>query len=293
MVRARACSVRGRAGPQRSGQSTVAAVTGSIEGRPDRRAVDAPTSQRASRRWWDGEADAYQREHEAFLGTARWIWGPEGWNDDDLDLLRAGPGTRVLELGCGAAAGSRWLVQEGASAVGVDLSHRMLQHSRRLDLDSGVSVPVVQADAAALPFASGSFDVVATAYGALPFAANADLVLREVSRVLVAGGRAVLAVTHPIRWAFPDDPGPGGLTAVRSYFDRMPYVETGDLGEVVYAEHHRTIGDWVELVVAAGLRLDQLIEPDWKPENSSVWGGWSPLRGGLLPGTLIIVAHAT
>jgi SAM-dependent methyltransferase len=167
----------------------------------------------------------------------------------------------------------------------------MLQHSRRLEHESGVAVPVVQADAAALPFAANAFDLVATAYGALPFVADARQVLLEVTRVLVPGGRAVLAVTHPIRWAFPDDPGPGGLTAGRSYFDRRPYAETDDSGHVTYVEHHRTVGDWVDLVVAAGLRLDRLVEPPWNPANPAVWGGWSPLRGALLPGTLIIVAH--
>jgi SAM-dependent methyltransferase len=166
----------------------------------------------------------------------------------------------------------------------------MLQHSVRLDGETGEPVPVVQAHAGALPFGSAAFDVVATAYGALPFVTEVDRVLTEVARVLVAGGRAVLAVTHPIRWAFPDDPGHGGLTAVRAYFDRTPYVETDGSGQVTYVEHHRTVGDWVDLVVAAGLRLERLVEPPWNPDNHSTWGGWSPLRGALLPGTLIIVA---
>lgn len=175
--------------------------------------------------------------------------------------------------------------------MGLDLSHRMLQHSRRLDHETGQAVPVVQADAGSLPFGDATFDLVATAYGALPFVADVDRVLGEVARVLVPGGRTVLAVTHPIRWAFPDDPGQGGLTAIRSYFDRSPYVETDDSGAVTYVEHHRTVGDWVELVVTAGLRLERLIEPPWNPQNKSIWGGWSPLRGAVLPGTLIISAH--
>jgi len=291
MVRARACSVRGRAGPQRSRQSTVAAVTGSIEGEPRRIPVDDATSRTATRAWWDAEADAYQNEHEGFLGTARWIWGPEGWDEADLGLISAPPGSRVLELGCGAAAGSRWLRSQGVQAVGMDLSHRMLQHSRRIDQQTRTSVPVVEANASELPFGSGVFDVVGTAYGALPFLADAGQALNEVSRVLVPGGRAVLAVTHPIRWAFPDDPGPGGLTAIRSYFDRTPYSEIDTSGRVTYVEHHRTVGDWVDLVVAAGLQLDRLVEPPWNPANASVWGGWSPLRGALLPGTMIVIAH--
>ena len=175
--------------------------------------------------------------------------------------------------------------------MGLDISHRMLQHSRRLDEQTGVTVPVVEAHAAALPFRADTFDLVATSYGALPFVAEADPVMAEIRRVLTPGGRAVLAVTHPFRWSFLDDPGQAGLTAVRSYFDRTPYSEVDDGGQVVYVEHHRTVGDWVAALVAAGLVVDQLVEPTWNPENERTWGGWSPLRGSLLPGTLILGAH--
>ncbi len=269
----------------------MAAVTGSIEGGPGRFPVDASTSVRAAQRWWDADADAYQHEHESLLGSARWLWGPEGWDDDDLDLLRVQAGSRVLELGCGAAAGARWLRARGVRAVGLDVSARMLQHSRRLDDDTGTVVPVVQGHAGQLPFRSDTFDVVATAYGALPFVADAGSVLAEVERVLARGGRAVLGISHPIRWAFADDPGEAGLTAIRPYFDRTPYAEVDDRGEVSYVEHHRTVGDWVDLVVGAGLVLDRLVEPPWKPDNPDIWGGWSPLRGELIPGTLIVSAH--
>ena len=77
----------------------------------------------------------------------------------------------------------------------------------------------------ALPFADGSFDLACSAYGALPFVADPVQVLREVRRVLRPGGRLVFSVTHPIRWAFPDEPGPEGLSVAASYFDRTPYVE--------------------------------------------------------------------
>lgn len=266
-------------------------MTGSIEGSHRRRPVDDPTSRAAARTWWDAEADAYQREHEAFLGAASWVWGPEGWDDTQLDLLQAKPGSRALELGCGAAAGARWLVDQGVLSVGLDLSYRMLQHAQRLNEETDVFVPVVQAHAAALPFAGRSFELVATSYGALPFVADVEQVLAEVERVLVPGGRAVLATTHPVRWAFPDDAGRPGLTVVRPYFDRTPYVESDEAGRVGYVEHHRTVGDWVDLVVGAGLILQRLVEPPWSQENSATWGGWSPLRGSLIPGTLIIVAQ--
>ena len=99
----------------------------------------------------------------------------------------------------------------------------------------------------------------------------------------------MFSTTHPVRWAFPDDPGPHGLTATSSYFDRTPYVES-EAGVPTYVEHHRTLGDLVRQVVAAGLVLVDLVEPEWPADHDQTWGGWSPLRGRYLPGTAIFVA---
>ncbi|SEF65623.1 Methyltransferase domain-containing protein [Actinacidiphila yanglinensis] len=264
-----------------------------------RRTAGTTESSRANRRWWDRNADDYQRDHGDFLGDDRFVWGPEGLDEADAGLL--GPaadlkGRDVLEIGAGAAQCSRWLAARGARPVALDLSHRQLQHARRIDLEPrqhGPATPaLVQADAGVLPFADDSFDLACSAYGALPFVADTARVHREVARVLRPGGRWVFSVTHPVRWAFPDEPGPEGLTAVSSYFDRTPYVEQDDRGLAVYVEHHRTLGDRVREIAAAGLRLVDVVEPEWPQWNDQEWGGWSPLRGRLLPGTAIFVCLA-
>ncbi|POX40369.1 SAM-dependent methyltransferase [Streptomyces sp. Ru73] len=265
-----------------------------------RRSAGEAESSRASRGWWDRNADEYQSEHGAFLGDDRFIWGPEGLDEAEAGLL--GPaaelkGRRVLEIGAGAAQCSRWLAAQGAHPVALDLSHRQLQHALRIGADiqaQGTGVPevaLVEADAGVLPFADGSFDLACSAYGAVPFVADPVRVFREVHRVLRPGGRWVFSVTHPIRWAFPDEPGPEGLSVAASYFDRVPYVEQDERGEAVYVEHHRTLGDRVRDVVAAGFRLEDLVEPEWPAWNTQEWGGWSPLRGGLIPGTAIFVCR--
>ncbi|MBM9505584.1 class I SAM-dependent methyltransferase [Actinacidiphila acididurans] len=263
-----------------------------------RRIAGATESSRANRRWWDRNADDYQIEHGDFLGDARFVWGPEGLDEAEAALLGPAEDLKdraVLEIGAGAAQCSRWLAAQGARPVALDLSGRQLRHARRIDLEAPAPtgpVPLVQADAGALPFADASFDLACSAYGALPFIADTARVQREVRRVLRPGGRWVFSVTHPVRWAFPDEPGPEGLTAVASYFDRTPYVEQDDRGIAVYVEHHRTLGDRVREITAAGLTLVDLVEPEWPAWNRQDWGGWSPLRGRLLPGTAIFVCEA-
>jgi SAM-dependent methyltransferase len=258
-----------------------------------RRSADAWTTTRANRRWWDGDADNYHAEHGAFLGVADFVWCPEGLREADAHLLGEVAGRRILEVGAGSAMCSRWLATQGARPTAVDLSGGMLRHARAGAAATGIDVPLVQADAQHLPFREAAFDVAFTAFGAVPFVADSARVMREVARVLRPGRRWVFATSHPFRWVFPDDPGPLGLTATMSYFDRTPYVEIDQHGETTYVEHHRTLGDRVAEINAAGFRLVAVIEPEWPAELTQEWGQWSPLRGAILPGTAIYVCELT
>ena len=256
--------------------------------------LDVPPSAggaRGPRRGGTPTPTEYLDEHGAFLGPADFCWCPEGLREKDARLLGDLSGRRVLEVGAGAAQCARWLVGEGVDVVATDVSGGMLEAGARYDAATGRTTPLVQADARVLPFADASFDVAFTAFGALPFVPDADRVHAEVARVLRPGGRWVFAVTHPVRWAFPDDPGEAGLTATRSYFDRTPYAEIGESGSVLYAEYHRTLGDHVGELAAAGFVLDRLVEPEWPAGHDRTWGGWGPVRGARLPGTAIFVTH--
>jgi SAM-dependent methyltransferase len=256
-----------------------------------RRSADSAESERASRRWWDADADDYLAEHARDIGEADFVWCPEGLREADARLLGDVAGADVLEVGAGSAPCSRWLRRQGARPVALDLSRGMLRHAVALGVATGIAVPLVQAGAERLPFRPESFDLACSAFGAVPFVADPRRVMAEVARVLRPGGRWVFAVNHPLRWVFSDDPGPDGLTVQQSYFDRTPYVEVDAAGTATYVEHHRTVGDRIRDVVAAGLVLDDLVEPEWPADRDRVWGQWSPLRGALFPGTAIFVCH--
>ena len=265
--------------------------------RAGRRGADPDETARANRTWWDVEAGGYYAEHGDFLGDDDFVWGPEGLREADAGLLGAVDGLALLEIGAGAAQCSRYAARRGARVVASDISGGMLRQgldlNARFTLESGLTVPLVQCDATSLPFNDGSFDTVFTSYGAVPFVADSAAVMAEAARVLRPGGRFVFSTTHPIRWALPDDPGYPGLTVTSSYFDRTPYVEQqpNGSGAASYVEHHRTLGDRIREITAAGLHLVDLVEPEWPAENQQVWGGWSPLRGALIPGTAIFVCE--
>jgi SAM-dependent methyltransferase len=248
------------------------------------REAAADETVQGNRSWWDAEAPSYRALHGGHL-RGRLVWGPEGLDEVDARLLGDPAGRTILELGAGNADCTSWLRRRGAEAVATDLSGQMLR------LAPTPPPPRIECDARYLPFADNSFDIAFSSYGAVPFVADPEKLFAEVARVLRPGGRWVFSVTHPVRWAFPDDPGTGGLTVTRSYFDRTPYVETGPDGSVAYAEHHRTVGDRVRSLVAAGFIVLDLVEPEWPKQLQQSWGAWSPLRGRLLPGTMIFVCR--
>ena len=253
--------------------------------------ADQPTSVAANRRWWDADADTYHAEHGAFLGDSAFVWCPENLREDDVGLLGDVGGRRWLEVGCGSAPCARWVRLRGGEVVGFDVSSGMLRHARAAAGRTGVTVPLVQADVCALPFADGSFDGAFSAFGAIPFVADSAGAMREVFRVLRPGGRWVFSTNHPMRWVFIDDPGDAGMIAQQSYFDRAPYVEVDESGVPAYAEHHRTMGDRIREIVAAGFRLVDVVEPEWPDDFDGIWGQWSRRRGEVFPGTAIFVCE--
>lgn len=250
--------------------------------------IDHSTSVRANRSWWDANASSYQAEHADQLGHTEFVWGPEGLTEATAGLLGPVNGRRTLELGAGAAQCSRWLATQGAHPIALDLAINQLRYSQQLDRGHAHPVTTINACAGAIPLADQSIDIAFAAYGALQFVADPSRVFRHVHRVLRPGGRWVFSVTHPIRWAFPDAPGPEGLTATKNYFDTTPYVERDSTGNVRYSEHHRTLAEWLNTLISVGFQLAHVHEPEWTNPNQPTWGGWSKLRGEHIPGTLIL-----
>ncbi|GAB3302060.1 methyltransferase domain-containing protein [Epidermidibacterium keratini] len=258
------------------------------------RDVTGDEARRASRHWWDAESDDYLAEHGADIGDADFLWCPEGLREDDARLLgdpASLAGLLVLEVGCGSAPVSRWLAAHGAHPVGLDLSGAMLRRGAQIGRRTSAEVPLVQADAVQLPFASEAFDLAVSSFGAIAFVADPAAVMREVARVLRPGGRWVFSTNHPMRWVLPDSPYVRDLRVRSSYFDDRAYVEADVSDRPVYVETHRTMSQRVRDILAAGLVLDDLVEPEWVAGNDRTWGQWSPERGALVPGTVIFSAH--
>ncbi len=113
-----------------------------------------------------------------------------------LRLLDLRPGDTVLDVACGPGNTTRTLLDAigpDGLAVGVDSSPTMLAQAVR---DTAPDRPIgyVRADAVDLPFADGTFDAI-SCYGALYLMDDPLGALREMIRVLAAGGRIAVLTT--------------------------------------------------------------------------------------------------
>lgn len=103
-----------------------------------------------------------------------------------VELAAARPGVRLLDVATGTGAIARLAAARGASVVGVDASTGMLEVART----GSPGLDLRPADACALPFADGAFDVV-TCGLALSHFAERERALAEVRRVLRPAGMLV------------------------------------------------------------------------------------------------------
>ena len=106
--------------------------------------------------------------------------------------LPLSPRTRVLDVACGDGCHGMGMAEHAGQVIGLDRSFACLRAARARGLAA-----LVQADAAALPFADGSFDLVSMGY-ALRHMADLALAFGELGRVLAPGGTLlVLELTPP------------------------------------------------------------------------------------------------
>jgi SAM-dependent methyltransferase len=120
--------------------------------------------------------------------------GPSGWGtplyEHVLDRARIGPGTRVLDCGCGAGRFARMAADRGASVAGIDASEELIEIAAERTPEGDFRV----GDIEALPWAEDSFDVV-TGFSAFQFADDKVRALSEARRV----SPGAVAVVIPTR----------------------------------------------------------------------------------------------
>ena len=137
----------------------------------------------------------------SFEGQARswlsWARTPDHdaywqYRDAFFDELLPAPGRLTLEVGCGEGRVARDLARRGHRVVALDASPTLAGSAADLDPTGRYLV----ADAAALPFGDGCFDLV-VAYNSLMDVDDMPAAVAEAARVLEPGRPLCVCVTHP------------------------------------------------------------------------------------------------
>lgn len=199
-------------------------------------------------------------------GYAEWY---DNWNQPHaernapavLELLGPGDGL-CLDLGCGSGLYFGVLAASGRTVVGLDCSADQLRIAR------GRSRQIVRGDAAALPFADGTFPAVATMWISTDVDDFAP-VLAESARVLTAGGLLVFSGVHPCfngpHTQFLDG---GGIIAHPTYRQAGWHAEAPWWGPHIRKRvgmRHHPLADLLNAFISAGLVIEQVAELGDRP----------------------------
>ena len=204
----------------------------------------APRTADANGRFWGARARDWAEVQEGQFAAGY---------DDVLTRTGVGPGTRLLDAGCGAGMAAYRAAALGATVAGIDAAPLLLDIARERvpagDFRTG--------DLEDLPFPDDTFDVV-TGFNAFQFAGNPIRALTEARRVTRPGGlvavmtwgrpegmeaASVVAALRPLVPAPP--PGAPGPFALSDPDRLSAFVAQAGMGprEVIEGETHWTYPD--------------------------------------------------
>jgi SAM-dependent methyltransferase len=223
--------------------------------------------------------------------------------------LQVRPGERLLDVGGGTGNTALAAARRDAEVTCSDIVPELLEHARRRAELEGLSYGTEVADAQALPFDDGAFDVVTSTIGVV-FAADAEKAAAEIVRVLRPGGRFGLTAWVPeapggkllqlVRRHDPGDhPGDplrwGTRDGIEQLFARtgvqLRYAEraTDFTAPSVEVQWDRYV-QWYAPVRVAWQRLDEAGRAAFHDEFVEMWGSYSRgSQGVLVPNTYLQV----
>lgn len=194
-----------------------------------------------------------------------------------LDATGVGPGTRVLDAGCGGGGASAIGAARGAKVSGLDASGPLIEVARQRVPDGEFRV----GDLEGLPFDDGSFDAVIAA-SSIQYAEDRIAALRELARVCDPDGRVAVGL-----WGSPDQ------VEYRVVFeaikDLLPEPPPGD-GPFGLSGPGVLEG----LIEQAGMRVSKVGEADCPFQFSDVETFWkASSAAGPFQATMEVVGEET
>lgn len=136
----------------------------------------------------------------------RWMWSQgdyprvaevlEPHAEALADACHITAGDTVLDVAAGTGNFALAAARRGAIVTATDFTPHMVQLGRARTADAGLNISWAEADVEQLPYPDGSYDIVASTFGAM-FAPRPQLVASEMFRVAKPGGIVAMANYSP------------------------------------------------------------------------------------------------
>jgi ubiquinone/menaquinone biosynthesis C-methylase UbiE len=191
-----------------------------------------------------------------------------------LDLAGVGPGTRVVDVACGPGSLALLAAARGAEVSALDFSPKMIDALRARPGGAGLDARV--GDGMDLPYPDASFDTGFSMFGLLFFPDRAKG-FRELARVLVPGGRAVVS-----SWE-PGDEIPLFAALFRALQDLVPGMPPPTQPPLT------TLAEMKTEMAAGGFAHVEARGVEHIVESPSLDAWWASMRRSLAP--LVLMRH--
>lgn len=213
-------------------------------------------------------------------------YGPGLPPESELKLLGHVDGRRILDLGCGAGAGSVALAKAGARVIAVDEDAANVATTRDNAEREGVRVETHHGPLPELAFVrADTIDAAVSVYG-LAAADDLDRIFRQVHRVLRPERPLVFSLPHPAFTLL--DPDGGEPVLRRTWWDPSPVAWSVAAGGTE-PDRARTLSGLFASLGRANFRVDALAEPE--PDRAACPDdSWSDAMRWVPP-TLIVRAR--
>jgi SAM-dependent methyltransferase len=208
------------------------------------------------------------REYTDEQANRAWLaeeitWGMFTVREADVGVLGDVAGLDVVDLGCGTGYFSAWLAKRGARPVGIDVTPAQLDTARRLQAETGIEFPLLEASAESVPLPDESFALAFSEYGASIWC-DPTLWLPEAWRLLRPGGRLVFLCNSPlVILCAVEEPDSTSETLQRPQrgMHRLAWADGG-------VEFHLGHGDMFSALRRAGFEVENLVEL-YAPETAT------------------------
>lgn len=246
-----------------------------------------PEHVRENRRHWDEHAAEWVAGGERCWREEP-SWGIWSIPEADLGMFPENlSGRAAIELGCGTAYVSAWMMRRGARCLGIDNSEGQLATARRLAAEHGLAIEFHHGNAEQVPRPDASFDFAISEYGASIWC-DPYVWIPEAHRLLRPGGQLSFLSNAPwVGVCTSLDGSEVGDRMVRDYFGlhrldwRHAEVDPGGI------EFQLPISSWFRLFQATGFEVLDFREIQAPPDATGVRFGLSAEWAHRFPSEIV------